>query len=143
MVVDAGDGCSAVFPMHPDGLYEFNEEMLAVQFAWQTACGAHPPGQCPNKAIERMWQRWQARREHPIYSFGGHPLLSEWSAYVVQLPFYMSHAFNADPVYGGLFESHWRAERALYNGSVSRPLLTRLSPPLWPLSSAFARVRSV
>ena len=63
--------------------------LQAVQFAWQTACGTQPPGGCSNQAIERMWQRWQGRREHPIYSFDGHPLLSEWSvrAFYLSAPF--------------------------------------------------------
>jgi hypothetical protein len=75
MLVDWASGCSAVMPLEADGHYEFNEEFIAVWFAWQTACGDQPAGECSNKGIERMWQRWQGRRQHPIYSFDGHPLL--------------------------------------------------------------------
>jgi hypothetical protein len=118
MLVDWADGCSApCCPLHPDGYYEFNEEFIAVYFAWQTACGDHPPGECPNKGIERMWQRWQGRRTNPLYKYETHPLLSLWASYVVHLPFYMVHAFNSDKAYTELFKSHWQAEWAFYNGS--------------------------
>ena len=76
---------------HKDGFYEFNEEFIAVNFAHQMACGKQPPGQCSDFGIQRMWQRWQARRTHPIYSYGGHPLLSLWSAYVVRRATLLSH----------------------------------------------------
>lgn len=117
MVVDWADGCSALMPLDKDGYYEFNEEFLAVDFAWQTTCGTQPVGQCSNKGIERMWQRWQGRRMHPNHSYKAHPLLSMWSAYVVHLPYYMTHAFNSDPVYSQLFYSHWQAEWEFYNSS--------------------------
>lgn len=117
MLVDWADGCSALMPVDQDGYYQFNEEFLAVWFAWQTACGGQPKGQCKNKGIERMWQRWQGRRKHTVKSYNGHPLLSLWSAYVVHLPFYMSHAFNSDAYYTRLFASHWAAEWSFYNSS--------------------------
>ena len=118
MLVDWADGCSApCCPLHADGYYEWNEEMIAVAFAFATTCGGQPPGQCTNKGIERMWQRWQGRRTHPNYDYKGHPLLSLWASYVVHLPYYLVSAFNRDEVYTSLFESHWRAEWAFYNSS--------------------------
>ena len=89
-----------------------------MTFAHQTACGDQPPGECNNTGIQRMWDHWQNRRKHPIYSYGGHPLLSLWSAYVVHLPYYMNHAFNSDPLYQELFDSHFAAEMAYYNSSM-------------------------
>ena len=117
MLVDWRDGCSALMPLDQDGYYEFNEIFLAVWFAFQTACGDQPSGQCKNKGIERMWQRWQGRRDHPNHWYGAYPLLSLWSAYVVHLPYYMTHAFNADSTYTKLFHSHWEAEWSFYNSS--------------------------
>ena len=47
-----------------------------------------------------------ARRLHPDDSYQGYELLSMWSSYLVQLPYYMVHTFNSDPVYQRLFKSH-------------------------------------
>jgi hypothetical protein len=35
MLVDWASGCSALMPLQADGHYEFNEEFIAVWFAWQ------------------------------------------------------------------------------------------------------------
>ena len=45
-------------------------------------------------------------RHHPDDSYQGFELLSMWSSYLVQLPYYMVHTFNSDPVYQRLFKSH-------------------------------------
>ena len=117
MLVDWRDGCSALMPLDQDGYYEFNEIFIAVWFAYQTACGNQPTGQCTNKGIERMWQRWQGRKSHPNHYYGSYALLSLWSAYVVHLPYYMTHPFNTDATYTQLFRSHWEAEWSFYNSS--------------------------
>ena len=119
MLQDWANGCSALMPLR-DGSYEFNEEFIAVNFAYQTACGGQPAGRCSNVGIQRMWTHWQARRKHPIYEYGGRPLLSLWSAYVVHLPYYMVHAFNSDPtgLYTSLFNSHYEAEWSFYKSSM-------------------------
>eukprot|EP01052_Picozoa_sp_SAG31_P022363 SAG31_NODE_1775_length_7303_cov_2.409356_10_plen_327_part_00 len=118
MLQDWADGCSALMSYESDGNYEFNEEFIAVWFAYQTACGNQSPGKCSNSGIQVMWERWQNRRKHTLYEFAGHPLLSLWSAYVVHLPFYLVHAFNTDTIYVQLFKSHFEAEWAFYNSSM-------------------------
>eukprot|EP01079_Euglenida_sp_SAG-EU17-18_P010498 gene10498-1910_t len=117
MLFDWDDGCSALMPLQADGLYDFNEEFISVWLAMHRACSGSPPGRCPNAGVQRMWDRWQGRRSHPMHSYNGRPLLSEWAAYVVQLPYYMAHPFNSDPLYTDLFASHWRAEMDLYTNS--------------------------
>lgn len=117
MLVDSGDGCQAVQYPQADGYYQFNEEHYTVWFAYEMACGEQPAGECDNKAIETMWHRWQGRRQHINTWYGSHPLLSIWSAYLVQLPFFMVHAFNSDPTYLSLFKSHWQADVEYYTST--------------------------
>lgn len=44
-------------------------------------------------------------------------LLSYWSSYIVQLPFYSSHSFNSDKTWQHLFYNHWAADWAYYNST--------------------------
>ena len=59
--------------------------------------------------------RSQGRRMSPNHSYKGHALLSMWSGYLVQLPYYTAASFNDDATYNGLFHSHWQADWQYYN----------------------------
>jgi hypothetical protein len=103
----------------PDGFYQYNEEHYTLWLAYERVCGTQPPGHCNDTAMEAMWAAWQGRRLHPdhVAPFGAYPLLSLWSGYLVQLPFYSTHPFNSDETYLRLFRSHWLADWAFYNQS--------------------------
>jgi len=101
----------------PDGFYEFNEEHYTLWLAYEHTCGSQPAGNCSHPGIERMWQAWQGRRNHPDQEYEGIKLLSKWSSYIVHLPYYTVHAFNSDPIYQKLFKNHWLADRKYYAGS--------------------------
>ena len=112
MTVNSTNGCGALMPLQQDGYYNFNEEHHTVDFAYHAACPSGEP--CANSAISAMWRRWQARRLHPDDSYQGFELLSMWSSYLVQLPYYMVHTFNSDPVYQRLFKSHCELSLPIY-----------------------------
>ena len=65
---------------------------------------------------------------HSDSSYDGHPLLSDWPSYIVQLPYYAAHSFNSDPVWQRLFASHWSADWAVRT-RVYHSLLTYLFMP--------------
>lgn len=109
--------CSATQYPQLDGLYEYDEEHYAVWYAYQSACSGYAAGGCPNKAIETMWSKWQGRRNKPNHAYGGHPLMTMWSGYVLQLPYYTTHPFNSDPVYTALFRESWSADWQYYNNT--------------------------
>ena len=69
-------------------------------FSYVMACGEAPPSQCAQPAAEAMWRAWQGRRLHPNQEapVGGYKLLSLWSGYLVQLPYYTTQ-FNSDVAY--------------------------------------------
>ena len=64
-----------------------------------------------------MWFKWQGRRNKPNHAYGGHPLMSMWAGYVLQLPYYTMHAFNSDPTYVSLFREAWLADWQYYNST--------------------------
>eukprot|EP00966_Prymnesium_polylepis_P049594 1147938-Prymnesium_polylepis.1 len=114
-----GDGCPGGFQLpQADGYYQFNEEHYTVWYAHVKACGDAPPGHCAHAAAEAMWAAWQGRRLHPnaVAPVGGYRLLSLWSGYLVQLPYYTS-PFNADATYEALFRDHWIADWAHFNAT--------------------------
>eukprot|EP00051_Salpingoeca_urceolata_P006808 m.90124 g.90124 ORF g.90124 m.90124 type:complete len:603 (-) comp14993_c1_seq4:80-1888(-) len=114
MVQHYNETCAGVQFPQDDGFYQYNEEHYTVWFAFEQACGAYAAGQCPNKAIEAMWQAWQGRRHQPNHSFQGLNLLSLWPSYLVQLPCMVVHPFNSDPTYLDLFRQHWKADMAFF-----------------------------
>eukprot|EP00928_Gymnodinium_smaydae_P054583 TRINITY_DN38329_c0_g1_i1.p1 TRINITY_DN38329_c0_g1~~TRINITY_DN38329_c0_g1_i1.p1 ORF type:complete len:566 (-),score=33.34 TRINITY_DN38329_c0_g1_i1:160-1857(-) len=114
---DETNGCGALHEPQPDGFYEFSELHYTVWLSYGRACAGWAAGDCPNRALDRMWQAWQGRRFHPKISYEGFPLLSLWPSYIVHLPFYASHSFNSDSVWQSLFKSHWQADRAYYSTS--------------------------
>merc|ERR1719424_2395422 len=97
------DGCGPAKPVLGDGMYNFNEEHYTVWFAYEKACPLQKTGECPNVAIQQMWDRWMSRSQHPNYNYKEHPLLSLWSGYIVHLPFYTSHSFNSNADFQALF----------------------------------------
>jgi hypothetical protein len=110
---DAG-GCGALHAPLADGFYDFSELHYTVWLAYSRVCAGAVPGACADAAIEAMWTAWQGRRLHPDLAYRGHPLLSDWPSYIVHLPFYASHAFNADGNWSALFTSHWAADREYF-----------------------------
>lgn len=111
---DNASGCSNVLSPGPDGYFYYDEMIWIAELAFQQACGKQPAGQCNNKPIERMWAAWQGRRNHLWYYWGGQGLLTTWPSFLLQLPFYLVHAFNSDPVYVELFSRQWQAEWNYY-----------------------------
>lgn len=112
--------CTGQHPAN-DGFYTWNEEHYTVELAYRKGCAGQPVGQCTDKAIERMWQNWQGRRNHinAHYTDGDqtYELLSLWSGYIVHLPFYTCHSVNSDDAYKRHFHAHWQADWAFYNSS--------------------------
>lgn len=104
------DGTCAAqqFPAQ-DGFYGFNEEHYTFWFAYLS--------DPQSTELQTMWERWQGRRQHIKQEYLGHKLLSEWSGYIVHLPFYTTQSFNSDPVYNDLLRSHWLADWAYYNNT--------------------------
>jgi hypothetical protein len=64
-----------------------------------------------------MWKAWQGRRTKPIHSYGGHPLLTMWSGYMMQFPYYTIAPSNSDPTYAELFKQSWLADWSYYNNT--------------------------
>lgn len=112
---DDDDNCDGLHKVASDGFYGFSELHYAVWLAYENSCAGYAAGECPNQALDAMWQAWQGRRNHPNIDYQGMPLLSLWSSYIVHLPYYSSHSFNADPVWQSLFKSHWQADLAYYS----------------------------
>lgn len=114
-----GAGCGPVQTPQADGFYQFNEEHYTVNFAFDQACAKARAAGGDCESYTRMWDAWQGRRGFPNhqYTSGGvtFNLLSEWSGYLVQLPFYTTRSFNSDATYAHLFEQHWKADSAFFN----------------------------
>jgi len=69
-------------------------------------------------AIHTMWGKVVGRALHPNVEMFGYPILSLWSSYVPQLPFYTAHPVNSFPAFQELFKNGWLADWADYNSSV-------------------------
>lgn len=115
--LDDTGGCGALHAPEADGFYGYSELHYTVWLAYSRVCAGYPPGGCPDKAIESMWTAWQGRRLHPNFAYKSFPLLSDWSAYIVHLPFYSSGSFNTDKNWSALFASHWAADKAYFQSS--------------------------
>ena len=112
--------CAATQFPQPDGFYEYTEETYAVWYAFVQACGGsgsrgdggdnQTHTGCKDKAVEAMWAAWQGRRTKPNHSYDGHPLLSLWSGYMLQFPYYTIAPVNTDPMYEQLFKQSWLAD---------------------------------
>jgi hypothetical protein len=46
-----------------------------------------------------MWKRVIGRASHPNVKIDGYDILSDWAAYVVQLPYYTVNVVNSNPVF--------------------------------------------
>lgn len=123
---DDGSGCGGLQPILPDGFYPFSEVHYSVWLAYSKVCFGYTPGSCPAPQLEAMWEAWQGRRTAPNFAYAGLPLLSDWSSYIVHLPYYASHSFNSDPLWVALFQNHaaadarYYASRSFYQGSKGR-----------------------
>ena len=116
---NATTGCRDSFGPAADGLYDYNEMHWLVWLAHESVCGAGRPQPCkPTDPIEKLWRGWEGRADAPNYHYAGQDLLTLWPSYVVQLPYYLVHAFNADKRFTDLFAEQWRAEWAFYNSSL-------------------------
>ena len=122
---DNASFCSATQFPQPDGFYSFDEETYAVWYAYVQACGGSSGGgdsqaqECKDKAMEAMWKAWQGRRTKPNHSYNGHPLLTMWSGYTIQFPYYTVAPVNTDPTYVELFQQSWLADWAYYNNTAA------------------------
>eukprot|EP00913_Durusdinium_trenchii_P001665 g1541.t1 len=65
-----------------------------------------------------MWKRVIGRASNPTVQIDGYELLSDWAAYIVQLPFYTVNVMNSNSVFQQLFKNGWLADWADYNSSV-------------------------
>ncbi|CAE8592497.1 unnamed protein product [Polarella glacialis] len=119
-MLQTSDGeCISVLWPSRDGYYEFNEEITASWIAFEKVCGEFQrTGYCAAVNIQNMWNAVQGRRFHPDSTAAGYEILTKWSAYVVQIPYYMVHAVNSDATYQKLFKNQWLADWATYNSSV-------------------------
>eukprot|EP00940_MAST-03C_sp_MAST-3C-sp2_P002398 g2398.t1 len=107
MIQSFNGSCSAIqYPQASDGFYQFNEEHYTVWFAYLKNTS--------DDALSTMWTRWQGRRNAPNHAYANYSLLSEWSGYLVQLPYYTTASFHNDATYRELFRAHWLADRTYY-----------------------------
>ena len=107
-------------PRPPSNFYscsDFSELHYTVWLAYSRACVGGDPSSDECAPLAKMWKAWQGRREHPDLSYHDYPLLSDWPSYIVQLPYYAAHSFNADAKWSALFASHWAADWSYYNTS--------------------------
>lgn len=106
--------CSNILWPTADGTYDFNEMMPTLWLAYNFACRGQL-GNCTNVALENAWNAWQKIRYNPSTRWNGKKLLSEWSCYVVQFPFYTTNAFISDPVWVDGFKNMWQADQDDYS----------------------------
>ena len=111
------DGCSDCQGPAPDGFYYFSELYWLPWLAHQKACGSSG-APCADAPVAAMWERWQGRRIHPDYHYGGRDLLTQGPCFITQLPYYLISSFNADPLYTALLTAQWQAEWAFFNSSL-------------------------
>jgi len=90
--------------------------MPVLWLAYNFACRGQL-GNCTNIALENAWQALQTRRYKLNEHWDGFNLLSKWSCYVVQFPYYTTHAFISDPTWVDGFKNMWRADYADYASS--------------------------
>lgn len=91
--------------------------MPALWLSYNFVCGSQPKGKCGNVPLENAWRAWEERPLHPDLEYEGNKLLSLWSSYIVQIPYYTVHAFNSDARYERLMRNAWLADWGNYNSS--------------------------
>ncbi|CAK9065561.1 Ferredoxin--NADP reductase, partial [Durusdinium trenchii] len=101
-----------------DGYYPFNEEISVDWIATEVVCMQKGQLPCSRPAMIEMWKRVIGRASNPTVQIDGYELLSDWAAYIVQLPFYTVNVMNSNSVFQQLFKNGWLADWADYNSSV-------------------------
>eukprot|EP00439_Symbiodinium_sp_Y106_P038180 s3316_g4.t1 len=118
MLMNNNGLCTGISWPEADGYYPFTEEIAAAWLADRIVCGHRGQENCSMPAIHTMWNKVVGRALHPNLQMFGHPLLSDWSSYVVQIPYYTTHPVNSFPAFQKLFKDGWLADWADYNSSV-------------------------
>ena len=116
---NSSNGCRLSFAPAPDGLYYYSEMHWLAWLAYEHQCrGGNSGRNCSGPTpVHHLYRAWQDRASAPNYWYSGQALLTLWPSYVLQLPFYLVHAFNSDPRFVSLFRAQWQAEWAYYNSS--------------------------
>lgn len=50
-----------------------------------------------------MWKRVIGRADHPNVKIDGYEILSDWPAYIIQLPYYTVNVVNSNAAFGEMF----------------------------------------
>lgn len=103
------------------GRLQFNEQFVARWLGFKWACNFAKRGSCG--AMKKMYDasvnektsgvKWQNEASQS----GEKRILSKWGSYVVQLPYYMAHSFNADEDFVNMFRQSWAVEKDYYSFS--------------------------
>jgi len=109
--------CGVTRSPKKDGYYQYNEQHYTMWLAHEQSKQKNDG--VATEAIEAMWVAWNDRKMHPNAQYYGKPLLSRWSSYIVQLPYYMAHPFNSDADFVGLFKSHYEADKLFYSKTLN------------------------
>lgn len=117
-LMDSDGHCQAIMWPEADGYYPFNEEITADWIATEVVCFQKNQVPCSRPAMIEMWKRVIGRASHPNVKIDGYDILSDWAAYVVQLPYYTVNVVNSNPVFQQMFKNGWLADWADYNSSV-------------------------
>eukprot|EP00438_Fugacium_kawagutii_P027932 Skav234345 [mRNA] locus=scaffold1274:8661:14006:+ [translate_table: standard] len=98
-LMDSNGHCQAImWPEAADGYYPFNEEITADWIATEV-CFQKNQIPCSRPAMIDMWKRVIGRASHPNIKIDGYDVLSDWAAYVVQIPYYTVNVVNSNPVF--------------------------------------------
>jgi len=101
-----------------DGSYDFDELMYTVWMGYISVCGVTGDACDASSPMQKMWEAWQQRRLDPRHMYQEREVLTNWPAYVVQLPHYVVHPFNADSKYMALFRNQRLASREYYTSAL-------------------------
>lgn len=85
---------------------------------------------CSRPAMIEMWKRVIGRASHPNVKIDGYDILSDWAAYVVQLPYYTVNVVNSNPVFQQMLP--WRNLSEWVGHSAQPTLFVCGSSMNWP-----------
>mmetsp|Transcript_81280 Transcript_81280/g.195040 ORF Transcript_81280/g.195040 Transcript_81280/m.195040 type:complete len:680 (-) Transcript_81280:175-2214(-) len=117
-LMDSDGQCRAIMWPERDGYYPFNEQISADWIATARVCFQSDQFPCSRPAMVNMWKAVVGRASHPNVVIDGYPILSDWPAYIVQLPYYTVNMVNSDATFLDMFKNGWLADWADYNSSV-------------------------